>query len=218
MTMTDCTHCAELSAAVEAAHERALNALTDTGTPDLDAVSWLAAHLGAVESVVEGLLRRHGVAVAAELNEQRAVNRRLHHELRTLEQALSGDALAARVDIAKCRDRVIATLAEHAAGEHLLIDRLARSVGAEEAARAADRYHDALAKGPTRPHPHLRLELPVLRDVVRRAARARDHLLDVLDGRHNPLPRQRRSHAEPGRWGHYLLGTPLHQSAEERDR
>lgn len=208
MTTTDCIHCDELSAAIEAAHEHALRALTDGS--DLQAVSWLAAHLAAVEDVVDGLLRAHSIATSSELRERRAVNRRLQRELRVFEQALAGDALAAHVGIASCRERVVAALAEHAVDEHVLLDRLGRAIGAEAAAVAAARYRDALASGPTRPHPHLPSALPVIGAVVRRAARARDHVLDVLDGRHNPLPRQRKPHGEPGRWGHYLLGMPQH--------
>lgn len=210
MTTTECRHCDELSAAVEAAHEHALRVLTDTGRSDLEAVSWLAAHLAAVEDVIDGLLRRHSVASSVELREQQAANRRLQHELRVFEQALAGDALAARIDLAGCRSRVVDALAAHALGEHLLLDRLGRTIGAEATVVAAGRYRRALAAGPTRPHPHLPSRLPVVGCLARRAARVRDHVLDVLDGRHNPLPRPRRPHGEPGRWGHYLLGTPLH--------
>lgn len=215
MTTTECTHCDELSTAVEAAHEHALRAFTDPDGNYLAGISWLSAHLGAVDESIGRFLRRHSIASAAELREQRAVNRRLHHELRTLEQALAGDALAARVDISASHDRIITALAEHAAGEHLLLDRLGRHMGAETAAAVAARYHNALVIGPTRPHPRLPSTLPVIGGVVRRAARVRDHVLDTLDGRHNPLPRQRRSRREPGRWGHYLLGTPLDATQDD---
>jgi len=209
MTTTDCIHCDELSAAIEAAHEHALRELTEGS--DLQAVSWLAAHLAAVEGVVDGLLRAHSIATPGELRERRNVHRRLQRELRVFEQALAGDALAAHVGVAACRDRVIGSLAEHAVDEHALLERLGRAIGAEASALAAARYRDALANGPTRPHPHLPSGLPVIGAVVRRAARARDHVLDVFDGRHNPLPRQRKPHGEPGRWGHYLLGMPQHR-------
>ena len=216
MTTTDCIHCDELSAAVEAAHEHALRVLTDSGSSDLEAVSWLAAHLAAVDDVIDRLLRRHAIAEGSELRAQQEANRRLQHDLRIFEQALAGDALAARLDVAACRSRVVSALAAHAAGEHLLLDRLGRAIGAEATSVAAGRYRRALASGPTRPHPHLAASrLPVLGTFVRRVARARDHVLDVLDGRHNPLPRQRRPHGEPGRWGHYLLGTPLREDSAE---
>jgi hypothetical protein len=211
MTTTECRHCDELSAAIEAAHQRALDSLADPATPDLEAVSWLAAHLAAVEAVVEPLVRRHGIASGEDLREQQRVNHRLQHELRTLEQAVAGDALAARVDVAACRDRIIAALAEHASGEHLLLDRLGREIGSEQAALAAARYGSALGVAPTRPHPHLHPALPVVGRVVRRVAGLRDRVLDVVDGRRNPLPREPRRRTEPGRWGHYLLGTPFEE-------
>jgi len=214
MTITECIHCDELSAAVEAAHEHALRAFVQPGGRELEGIAWLAAHLAAVDGTVAPVLRRHSIVSSAELRQQRRVNRRLQHELRTLEQVLAGDALAARVDVAACRDRIVTALTEHAAGEHLLLDRLAQRVGAEATAFVATRYARSLVAGPTRPHPRVSSHLPVIGSVVRRVARARDHVLDALDGRHNPLPRQRRTRREPGRWGHYLLGTPLERDED----
>jgi hypothetical protein len=209
MTTTDCIHCDELTSVIESAHEHALRALAETEWPDLDAVSWLAAHLAAVETVVEPLLRRWAASSPAELRHQHRLDRRLQRELRVLEQALAGDYLAAGANVAQCRERVIASLTLHAAHERQLVLRLARALGAEMTADAASRYDTALASAPTRPHPHLPHTFPLVSGVMWRAAGARDHVLDVMDGRHNPLPRPRRPHATQGRWTHYLLGTPL---------
>lgn len=222
MTTTGCVHCDELTTAVEPAHDQAMRALTDSDGPSLVAVAWLAAHLGASEAVIEPLARRHRAASGTELRDQQRRNRQLHRELRALEQALAGDQLAARINVAACRDRIVRLLAEHAAAEHPLLERLARNMGAEETAVAARRYRAALASAPTRPHPHLPHAMPVISSALRRAASVRDHALDVMDARHNPLPRPRRPHGQPGRWGQYLLGSPLpdpsdHESVPRRD-
>ena len=209
MTTTDCVHCDELSALVEAAHEQALTALIRQPSLGMDAVAWLAAHLGAVEAVIDDLLRRHAIAPPATLHEQRSLNRDLLRELRLLEQILAGDALVRRADLEKVRDALLQLLSEHAAAEHLLLEQLARGIGADAASDAARRYQRALAAGPTRPHTHLPTSSPLVGGLARRVARARDHALDVLDGRRNPLPRQRRRPDQPGRWGQYVLGASL---------
>ena len=215
VTTTDCVHCTELALSVEAAHERSLLALTNLNTPRLAAVAWLSAHVAAVDNVLLPIMRQRSIASRQELREQRAVNRRLQRETRVLEQVLAGDALVARVDALGARDRVVSALAQHAAGEHLLLDRLAQDLGATLTDQVAARYVHALVAGPSRPHPYLPTGMGKLGTALASAASVRDHLLDRLDGRPSPIPRQRPARPEPGRWGHYLLGSPFSSEPDD---
>ena len=67
-------------------------------------------------------------------------------------------------------------------------------------------YAKALAGAPTRPHPHAPHRGPLGRLAFRVDA-WRDHAMDVMDGRHAPVPRRMRTVREPGRWARYLLGS-----------
>ena len=69
----------------------------------------------------------------------------------------------------------------------------------------ADGYLEAFVKAPTRPHPHLPHH-GVAGGIAFRVDAVRDHLLDTMDGRHVPLPRQAREPRTSGRWSSYLLG------------
>jgi hypothetical protein len=65
-------------------------------------------------------------------------------------------------------------------------------------------YERALTHAPTRPHPHLSRG-----GLLFRLDALRDSVLDMMDGRHVPVPRQpRRRRLIPGRWGAYFLGQP----------
>lgn len=210
-TANECVHCDHLTATIEAAHERALVALTTPGAGRFDAVVWLSAHLAAIDHVVAPMLRRHVAQATEALAEDRRVTAELHRLLRILEQHAAADALAPRRGIAGVRSRVVALLTEHAATEHHLLEALARAIGPEGTDELARRYEHAVAHGPTRPHPH-----GPRAGLLGRAAYAveslRDHVMDVLDSRHVPLPRQRKSPRPSGRWGHYILGESAQQS------
>src|SRR5881227_732245 len=119
MTTTEqCVHCDHLTATIEAAHERALVALTSPDAGRFDAVVWLSAHLAAVDRVVTPLIDRHVGRDAAARRHDRRVTRELQRLLRTLEQLAAADALAPRNGAAGVRERLVALLSEHAAGEH----------------------------------------------------------------------------------------------------
>lgn len=203
--LDDCIHCDHFSATIEAAHQRALRALTEERAP-LDTVIWLSAHLAAVDRVVLPAVRRHVPDTAAAIKEQEKLSTEMQHALRMLEQLVSGDALARRHDRTQLTEVVAALLSRHAAGEHKLLDALARAIGPDDAARLEERYERAISDGPTRPHPHSAHE-----GITGRAQfifnRTRDHVMDVLDARHVPIPKRRRPAPRNGKWASYVLGT-----------
>ena len=206
MTAADqCVHCDHLTATIEAAHERALVALTSPDAGRFDAVVWLSAHLAAVDRVVTPLLDRHVARDLAARRHERRVTRELQRLLRVLEQVAASDALAPRTDAAQLRGQLVGLLAEHAATEHLLVEHLARALGEEKTAQVAARYERAVTHGPTRPHPH-QPHIRGLRTWLFGFDRVRDRLLDVFDSRHVPIPAPRRPPTPSGKWGSYLLG------------
>lgn len=203
---TQCQHCDHLTATIEAAHERALVALTDPDARPFDGVVWLSAHLAAVEHVVTPLVDRYVDRDAADRRADRQVTRSMQRLLRALEQLAAADANAPRARADDLRVRLLSLLTQHAAGEHLLVEQLARVLGPERTAAVAERYEHAVQHGPTRPHPH-QPRLRPLEPVIFAVDRLRDHVLDVLDARHVPIPVPRRQRSRTGKWGHYLLGS-----------
>lgn len=207
MTTTEqCVHCDHLTATIEAAHERALVALTSPVAGRFDAVVWLSAHLAAVERVIDPLLDRHVPRTTLQRREDRRVTHAMQLLLRRLEQHAAGDVHAPRGGVAVLRRHLVALLTEHAASEHLLLEELARVLGPDETARVAARYERSVASGPTRPHPHVPHGALAAR-VAFTVDRMRDHVMDVLDARHVPIPAPRRTPRPHGKWGNYLLGS-----------
>jgi hypothetical protein len=192
-----------LTCVVEDAHEQARDVLAGGDAP-LAAVVWLSAHLAAVARTISPAARSLGESPAA-VTEIRRRDLELERMLRVAERRHSGDALAAGLDAERLRDVLVDRLDRHAETEHARLAALAGSLSREEQAALATRYLDALAKAPTRPHPHLP-HAGVAGAVAFRVEAMRDHVHDTLDGRHVPLPRAPRVMARPGRWGSYLLG------------
>jgi hypothetical protein len=171
----------------------------------MDAVVWLSAHLTAMEHVVYPVMATLLTDHQEDLDRQRAASRRMHRGLRLLEQRRAGDGLI-RIDSLGGRpDRLLMMMDEHAARERELLARLVEALDEQAVSSLAVRYDDAVRHGPTRPHPHgpHRGQLGRLTyafDAVR------DHLLDILDSRHVPLPKDAPRQRKVGRWGRYLLG------------
>ena len=203
MTHTDDLSRTPLAVTAAAAHNRARAALA---RPDrvMDAVVWLSAHLTAMEHVVYPFIRTNLPMHRADLEVQRRLTRRMQRTLRLLEQHLAGDGLAPPGSSDRLRGELMALIDEHEAGEAALLACLS-DIADEAALDLAERYDQAIGHGPTRPHPHgpHRGKLGALTYTL---DAARDHILDVLDSRHVPLPRPPRPHQEVGRWGRYLLG------------
>jgi hypothetical protein len=189
--------------AFEDAPHRALAVLADPHAPLLDAVVWLSAHLSAVHHVVHPQFRRH--LGAASVDEVVAGAMRLEHMLRELEQQLTGDALAAHSDQAHLVRSLANELTAHVAAERSLLTQLSDRLSAEEHQLLIATYQQALADGPTRPHPHAP-HGQSLSGLAYRFNSPRDRLMDALDSRHVPTRRRVRSPVKPSRWGDYLLG------------
>jgi hypothetical protein len=194
-----------LTRSSESAHAHARTMLTGSDAPVMDAVVWLSAHLTAMEHVVYPVMATLLTDHQKDLDRQRAASRRMHRGLRLLEQRCAGDGLI-RIDSLGGRpDRLLVMMDEHAASERELLARLVEALDEQATSSLAVRYDDAVRHGPTRPHPHgpHRGQLGRLTyafDAVR------DHLLDILDSRHVPLPKDAPRQRKVGRWGRYLLG------------
>lgn len=169
------------------AHKRARAALASPDPRVMDAVVWLSAHLTAMEHVVYPFARTNLATDRKQLDEQRRLTRRMQRTLRFLEQQWAGDGLAPADPGGRLLAQLIVLMAEHEEGEAALLERLS-GITEYAAHDLAERYDHAIGHGPTRPHPHGPHRGPLGRLTYAFDA-ARDHILDVLDSRHVPLPR-----------------------------
>lgn len=195
-----------LGAVVSHARTEARTALTGAAEYPLDGVVWASAHLAAFErAVVPVALRRladgPGLVAAARRGATAA-----QQALRTLERLRSGDVLAAQVDDARLRRRVVALLDRRAGIEDAIVAALVAELRADEEGALATAYGSALQHAPTRPHPHAPQRAGI-GALVFRVDAWRDRVLDVMDSRHVPTPRVPRAHrADAGPWTLWLLG------------
>jgi len=204
MTHANDLHHVPLVGTTAAAHKRARTALA-SHVSRMDAVVWLSAHLTAMEHVVYPFASVNLPEERADLDKQRRLTRRMQRVLRSLEQLWAGDALARSDSSDRLRDQLSLLMAEHEELEDALLDRLSANITDEAGMALAERYDRAIGHGPTRPHPYGPRQGKLGRLIYAFDA-ARDHILDVLDSRHVPLPRTPQPPRPVGRWGRYLLG------------
>ena len=216
MTNTDRQYGQRLEELVEGAHERALHALADPNTAPLEAVTWLAAHLAAVERVIQPAVTRHLPGDRAALRADRQLTARISRTLRMLERHHAGDATASGVNEARLHGQLATLLKEHAARERALIGRLGQALGPQASETLASQYALALQHAPTRPHPHSP-HAALLSHLAYRVNALRDHVLDILDSRQVPIPGPPRTSRRIDRWGAYLLGGLGQPSSSEPD-
>lgn len=194
-------------AAVEHAHQEAARGFTGDRRAMLEAVSWLSAHLAAVGRVVHPAASRALPDGRQRVADQQRSALELQRVLWQLDRHLTGDVRSSHVAIPVLLRRLEAQLARHERGERALLVRLTQALPAERLAALGTAYADALADGPTRPHPHT-IDRPGLRRVAFALEAAADRIRDALDSRHSPT----RSPAPPprpqGRWTVYLFGGP----------
>lgn len=186
MTHPDDQHRLPLAETAVAAHTRARAALVSPDDRVMDAVVWLSAHLTAMEHVVYPYVSTHLHAKRKQVDEQRRLTRRMHRTLRSLEQQWAGDGLAPPDANDHLRSQLLALLDKHEQGERALLG-FVSDIADDAALNLAERYDHAIGHGPTRPHPHGPHRGRLGRLTYAFDA-ARDHILDVLDSRHVPLP------------------------------
>jgi hypothetical protein len=199
-------------AEIEAAHERAFAVLDDPNGSPLDAVVWLSAHLAAVQHVVHPAALR----VLGDTRAVAALGRgtvRVERTLRSLEQLVTGDGLAAGIDGGWLIRELTTSVNAQAAREHAVLRRLRDDMTPEEQRELITTYQRALEQAPTRPHPHTP-------HTGKSGALAfwvnarRDRIMDTLDARHVPTPHRARPQLNTGRCSDYLLGR---RSPDSRD-
>lgn len=188
---------------VEAQHEAAVLALTDSMGNPLDAVAWISAHVAATEMVLHPAVqhRSDGRRLVAD---QRRIDRRLVSATWDLDRRLTGDVHHAAASRRAVAQAVLRRLEEHAAAERRLLDALA-TLDAGAVRQLLKDLQEATAHAPSRPHPLTPVGVPGMRLTIRLESLI-DRVRDALDARHVPLPRVRRRPLVPGRWGTYALG------------
>jgi hypothetical protein len=175
--------------------------LREAQADPLRVVSWVSAHLAAVDRTIYPAAKTHLPDGQAVVSRHREIAGRLARALRLVERLHSGDVLAASLDPERLDTRIRDLLAEHRAAETDLAERLAGVLDDAERASLAASYRHALETAPTRPHLHL-----ARGGLMFRLDALRDRMLDTMDGRAVPVPRVPRRRLIPGRWGAYLLG------------
>jgi hypothetical protein len=186
---------------VVARAEDEVQRLFETADAPLDVVSWLSAHLAAVDHAIYPAVRRELPDGRQLVADHREIANRLTRTLRVVERHHSGDVLASGLNADRLFGNLRSLVDEHHLAETELVTRLAGSLSAPAEASLIKAYESALAHAPTRPHPHLNRG-----GLIFRIDGLRDRILDAMDGRHVPVPRLIRHHIKPGRWGAYLLG------------
>jgi hypothetical protein len=209
MTVNDVPVTRNLRATLESAEVEVQLLLSAQDTPVLDVVTWLSAHLAALDHAVYPVVRRSlpdGRAIVAAHRQQVS---RISHLLRVLERHHSGDILAASVDSQSVVEELRPLVADHYRAVSALVGSLSEVLDQPAQEALAANYERALRAAPTRPHPHL-VHAGPLTPVVFWMGSARDRILDTMDGRHIPVPRRTRRQTKPGLWGSYWLGQPQH--------
>lgn len=169
----------------------------------LQAVAWLSAHLAAMQHSIHPIIRHRlddGAVLEAEL---RTSTHNLMALLRLVERHEGGDLLAAHVDVARLTDDLRSAMNLHVDFERHVAEQLTAVLDPHEQTELVAAYDAALRTAPTRPHLHL-THPGFLTPAIYWFERARDKLLDTMDGRHVPVPRKVRQPVERGRWSHYL--------------
>ena len=216
MTANDVPDTRNLRATLESAEIEVQLLLSTKQTPVHDVVTWLSAHLAALDRAVYPVVRRSlpdGRALVAVHRQQVS---RISHLLRVLERHYSGDILAAAVDSGSITEELRPLVAEHYRAVSSLVGSLSEVLDQPAQEALAADYERALRQAPTRPHPHLAHAGP-LTPVVFWMDSARDRLLDTMDGRLIAVPRRPRRQVKPGLWGSYWLGQPQHGDGDEAD-
>lgn len=195
----------DLRAVLGAAQREVDGLLAADGHSPLAVVSWLSAHLAALDQAVYPESRCCVPGGEELIANHRTVVKRAMRLLRVIERHHSGDILASALDGGLLERDLRVLLDELRVAENALIDGAVHHLPLSVQHRLIADYHRALVHAPTRPHPHLSHAGPLTRLLFWLDAK-RDRALDTMDGRHVSVPRVRRQPRPPGRWSSYLLG------------
>lgn len=201
----------DLRSVVTRAEAEAQRLIETAGTAPLDVVSWLSAHIAALERAVYPVVKRALPDGERVIAQHREITTRLTRLLRVIERHHSGDVLASGLNAERLVDSLRTLVEEHHIAETQLVDRLVASLSDTAQSALITSYESALEHAPTRPHPHLSRG-----GLMFRLDGFRDRILDAMDGRHVPVPRLVKRHITPGRWGSYFLGQPHDPSGDAR--
>jgi hypothetical protein len=199
----------DLRSVITHAEAEAERLLATAGTAPLDVVAWLSAHIAALDHAVYPVAKDVLPDGPEVIKTHREITGRITRTLRVIERRHSGDALASGLSSDKLFAGLRELVEEHHIAESALMDRLVETMNPPEQSKLIASYESALEHAPTRPHPHLSRG-----GLMFRFDGLRDRILDAMDGRHVPVPRLRKEHIKPGRWGSYFMGQ---QHDEERD-
>jgi hypothetical protein len=165
----------------------------------------MCEHLGAVEQVLHPAVRRH--LPDADVEASASCHRGLQRRMREVEQIVWGDARVQPSHLAQLRDELCEGVAEHAAYDEPLAQRLDEALDPAARRQLVEAFTQAALRGPTRPHPYAPHTGPLVRPVRWLAARW-DEVLDVMDVRTVAGRRPPRRTRPVGLWGGYVLGRP----------
>lgn len=173
-------------AGVGTAGQLAIALLADPAEPRLGVVTCLSVHLAALD-------RALGSARGAVDHELTAGWRRgreeTHLVLRHLERLYSGDSTAAPEDPATIDGLLTRTLDAQLTSDTNVLGVLQERLSAPARVRFVEAYEQAIESGPTRPHPHTP-HGRLLAGLAFRVNRLRDHAMDAMDSRPNPVHRR----------------------------
>ena len=147
-----------------------------------DAISWLSAHVAALDRVVRPVATETLTAHGTLLGEQAVAAHRLEHTLRQLHRRISGDGAVAHLDPAELRAAVLTALDVHAALQQRIAAELYSALPADQWGQLVGRYTASVLRAPTRPHPHIP-HRGVVGRLAARLATAGDRFLDMVDSR-----------------------------------
>jgi plasmid stabilization system protein ParE len=171
---------------------RSLAAVTDPSQPPADpwrrarlldsAIAGLSAHVTAMRSTLHPAARRALPDSRAQIAAYLQAQRRIEHLMRSLHQALHGDARAAGRSTATLYSMLSTAFEAYAEREASLLAALQQVSTLEQQRTLMRDIKTALAGAPTRPHPYLPRALSTARPVSRAVAMW-DDMLDEVHGR-----------------------------------
>jgi hypothetical protein len=174
----------------------------------LQAVTWAAAHLAAVERVLYPLAVRRLPDGRDRIRTQVETDHRLQHVLWRLDRLLTGDVHERWASVQHLEDEVRRGLREHAEGEARLLADLHETLVPEEQKDLSDRLCHALMRGPTRPHPHTP-HGRLIGGLPHWFGGIVDRVRDTMDSRIVPTPRRTPEPRPMTRWGAYATGSSM---------